>query len=180
MKRIFLDSIFLDYSATKLQELATRIETCLSSLNENQVWARGGENQNALGNLVLHLCGNVRQWIVSGVGGRPDNRDRDSEFSAKGGIPVSELTGRLQAVVGEAVAVLGEVTAERLQERIVVQKYDITVLEAIYHVVEHFSMHTGQIIFVTKMLTSSDLGFYRHLKQAAAGSAQAPGGQVKP
>ena len=176
MDRAFLDSAFLDYSAKTLRQLGSRIETCLSSLNEDQVWARGSENENAVGNLVLHLCGNVRQWIVSGAGGRPDSRDRDSEFSAKGGIPVTELAGRLRAVVQEAVAVLGEVTAERLGERIVVQEYDVTVLEAVYHVVEHFSMHTGQIIFITKMLTGSDLGFYRHLKQAAAAPAQAAGG----
>jgi uncharacterized damage-inducible protein DinB len=178
-----MHSDFLEYSAKTLQQLASRIETCLGSLNEDQVWARGSENENAVGNLVLHLCGNVRQWIVSGAGGRPDNRDRDSEFSAKGGIPVSQLAARLQAVVQEAVAVLGEVTAERLAERIVVQQYDVTVLEAIYHVVEHFSMHTGQIIFATKMLTGSDLGFYRHLKQSGvnqASAAQAPGAQVKP
>jgi uncharacterized damage-inducible protein DinB len=182
MDRDFLSSAFLECSAKTLRQLGARIETCLSSLNADQVWARGGENENAVGNLVLHLCGNVRQWIVSGAGGRPGSRDRDSEFSAKGGIPVTELAGRLQAVVQEAVAVLGEVTAERLGERIVVQEYDVTVLEAIYHVVEHFSMHTGQIIFINKMLTGSDLGFYRHLKQGAPappGGGQG-GGQVTP
>jgi uncharacterized damage-inducible protein DinB len=177
MDSTFLASAFLDFSATNLQQLGSRIETCMSSLSEDQVWARGSQNENAVGNLVLHLCGNVRQWIVSGAGGRPGNRDRDSEFSAQGGIPVSELTGLLQAVVREAVAVLGAVTAERLAERIVLQKSEVTVLEAIYHSVEHFSMHTGQIIFITKMLTGSDLGFYRHLQPAAV--APTPGGQVK-
>jgi len=149
-------------------------------LTDDQVWARGGENENAVGNLVLHLCGNVRQWIVSGAGSRPDARDRDSEFSATGDIPVAELAERLRAAVREGVAVLGEVTAARLGERIVVQNYEVTVLEAIYHVVEHFSMHTGQIIFVTKMLTGSDLGFYRHLSRPGGASAPAPGGPVTP
>jgi uncharacterized damage-inducible protein DinB len=162
-----MERTFLEYSAKQLQELGSRIETCLNSLKEEQVWARGGENENAIGNLVLHLCGNVRQWIVSGAGSRPDIRDRDSEFSARGGVPVAELAARLRAVLQEAVAVLGEITAERLGERIVVQKYDVTVMEAIYHVVEHFSMHTGQIIFITKMLTGSDMGFYRHLSKAS-------------
>jgi uncharacterized damage-inducible protein DinB len=173
-----MDRVFLDCSARTLEQLGSRIETCLSMLTDDQVWARGSENENAVGNLVLHLCGNVRQWIVSGAGGRPDARDRDSEFSAQGGIPVAELAGRLRTVVQDAGAVLGAVPAERLLERIVVQKYEVTVLEAIYHSVEHFSMHTGQIIFATKMLTGSDLGFYRHLNRGAAAPAQA--GQVTP
>jgi uncharacterized damage-inducible protein DinB len=165
---------FLDFSAKKLQLLCSRIETCLSSLNEDQVWARGGDNENAVGNLVLHLCGNVRQWIVSGVGAQTDIRDRDTEFSTRGGIPVSDLAQRLRATVEEAVRVLGAVRSERLMEPIAVQKYDVTVLEAIYHVVEHFSMHTGQIIFATKMLTGSDLGFYRHLRTTAAHGQPTP------
>ena len=165
---------FLDYSAGKLRQHAGRIETCLSGLNEEQVWARGGDNENAIGNLVLHLCGNVRQWIVSGVGGQADTRQRDAEFDARGGVPVSELIARLRTTVEEAVVVSGSVTAGRLAERVAIQKYDVTVLEAIYHVVEHFSGHTGQIIFATKMLTGSDLGFYRHLRSTAAHGQQTP------
>jgi uncharacterized damage-inducible protein DinB len=159
---------FVDFSAKKLRQLGSRIETCLGALNQDQVWARGGDSENAVGNLVLHLCGNVRQWIVSGVGGQPDIRDRDAEFSAQGGVSVADLAQRLRAAVEEAAGVVSVVPAERLMERIVVQKYEVTVLEAIYHVVEHFSMHTGQIIFATKMLTGSDLGFYRHLRTTAA------------
>jgi uncharacterized damage-inducible protein DinB len=159
---------FLDYSAKKLRQLCSRIETCLGTLHQDEVWARGGDNENAMGNLVLHLCGNLRQWIVSGVGGQPDIRDRDAEFSAQGGVSAFELVQRLHATVEEAAAVVGAVPPERLTERIVVQKYDVTVLEAIYHVVEHFSMHTGQIIFATKMLTGSDLDFYRHLRTTSA------------
>ena len=165
---------FLDYSAKKLQQLRSRIETCLGTLNQDQVWARGSDNENAVGNLVLHLCGNVRQWIVAGVGGQPDIRDRDAEFSAQGGVSVSDLSQRLRATVEEAVAVVTAVPAERLMERMVVQKYDVTVLEAIYHVVEHFSEHTGQIIFATKMLTGSDLGFHRHLRTTAAHGQTTP------
>jgi uncharacterized damage-inducible protein DinB len=160
---------FLDYSVDKLRQLSGRIETCLGTLNEEQVWARGNANENAIGNLVLHLCGNARQWIVSGVGGSEDRRDRDSEFAAQGGAGIAQLTEKLRGTVEEAVTVIDAVAPERLTERIVVQKYDVTVLEAIYHVVEHFSMHTGQIIFATKMLTGSDLGFYRHLRKAAHG-----------
>ena len=90
---------FLDHSADKLRQYTGRIGTCLGMLKEEQVWARGGENENAVGNLVLHLCGNVRQWIVSAVGGRPDIRERDREFSTRSGVSSTELMERLQATV---------------------------------------------------------------------------------
>jgi uncharacterized damage-inducible protein DinB len=165
---------FLNVSSDELRQLAGRIETCLGTLTGEQVWARGSENENAIGNLVLHLCGNVRQWIIAGVGGAPDVRERDREFAARGGVPLGELAERLRAVVAEAAAVLGQVSAERLAERIEVQNYQTTVLGAIYHVVEHFSGHTGQIIFATKMLTGADLGFYRHLRTAAPHGKKTP------
>ena len=165
--------IVLNYSAGKLQEMAQRIENCVSRLTEEQVWARGGENENAAGNLVLHLCGNVRQWIVSGVGGQRDVRDRDAEFDARGGVAIPHLLEKLRATIADATATLQAVTPERMMERVVIQGYEVTVLEAIYHVVEHFSGHTGQIIFVTKMLTGSDLGYYAHLR--GAGRAQSGG-----
>jgi uncharacterized damage-inducible protein DinB len=173
-----MDRLFLDCSTKNLQEALSRIETCLGSLTDEQIWVRGGENENAVGNLALHLCGNVRQWIVGGAGGRPNSRDRDSEFAARGGLPTAELVSRLRRVVAEAVAVLGEITPERLVQPLVIQGYHVTVLEAIYHSVEHFSLHTGQIIFITKMLTGADLGFYRHLSQRSGRQqvAEAVGG----
>jgi uncharacterized damage-inducible protein DinB len=159
-----LDRQFLVFSSAKLKQLASRIDTCLSQLSEEQVWMRGGENENAVGNLVLHLCGNLRQWIVAGVGGEPDVRRRDEEFAARGGVMIGGLRERLQETVAQATAVIDSVRAERLPDRLVIQGYEVSVLEAIYHVVEHFSMHTGQILFVTKMMTGADLGFYRHLQ----------------
>src|SRR5580693_8214116 len=99
------DRIFLDFSARKLELLTGRIESCLDRLNGDRIWARGGENENSVGNLVLHLCGNVRQWIVAGVGGSPDTRQRDTEFAARGGMAPGELAGKLRATVGEAAQV---------------------------------------------------------------------------
>jgi uncharacterized damage-inducible protein DinB len=169
-----LDRQFLEHSTGKLRQLTSRIETCLGMLNQEQLWARGADNENAVGNLVLHLCGNLRQWIGSGVGQKPDVRDRDSEFAARGGTSPAELALRLRETVEEAIQTIDAVSAERLAERIRVQGYDVSVLEAIYHVVEHFSMHTGQVLFATKMLTGADLGFYRHLKAAAAHGENTP------
>ena len=162
-----LQQEFIRSSVEPLQTFRGRIETCLGKLTAEQVWARGSENENAIGNLVLHLCGNVRQWIISGVGGAPDHRKRDTEFAARGSVPVPELIEKLQATVDEAIAVIENVTVERLVAPLVIQGYSTTGLSAIYHVVEHFSGHTGQIIFATKMLTSEDLGFYRHLGKSA-------------
>jgi len=154
---------FLNHSVEKLRQYEGRIETCLGMLAEEQVWARGGENQNAVGNLVLHLCGNVRQWIVASVGGQPDIRERDAEFAARSGVPIADLRARLRQTIEEATAVIAALPPDRFTERLTIQGYDVSVFEAIYHVVEHFSMHTGQILFATKLLTNEDLGFYRHL-----------------
>jgi uncharacterized damage-inducible protein DinB len=169
-----MDRLFLEFSASKLRQLASRIESCLGMLTEEQVWERGGENGNAIGNLVLHLCGNARQWIVAGVGGSEDVRQRDAEFAARGGVARVELLDRLRGTVADACAVIETVPAARLEYRIVVQGYDQSVLEAIYHVVEHFSMHTGQILFATKILTGADLGFYRHLRTAVSHAEKTP------
>lgn len=169
-----LDRLFLNCSSARLRELVPRIETCLGKLTEEQIWARGSQNENAVGNLVLHLCGNVRQWIVSGVGGEPDIRKRDTEFDARGGASAAELAQKLRQTVEQAAHVIEGVGAERLAERLVIQGYDVSVLEAIYHVVEHFSGHTAQIIFATKMMTGQDLGFYRHLSRAATPGEKTP------
>ena len=163
MSDLAIDRVFLDYSASKLVELSARIPSCLDRLTEDQIWARRQESENAIGNLVLHLCGNVRQWIVTQIVGGSDTRDRDREFSTRGGLTKAELLERLHVTMQDAVAAIRAVSPRQLLERRKIQGYDVTVLEAIYHVVEHFSMHTGQIIFATKMLTSADLGFYEHL-----------------
>jgi uncharacterized damage-inducible protein DinB len=165
---------FLDFSKRKLALLHGRIEWCLGQLTDEQVWARGGENENAVGNLVLHLCGNVRQWIVAGVGRTPDLRDRAAEFDARSGLSVQELSRRLRATVEEACAVINGLDPVRLTEQLTIQNYPVLALDAIYHVVEHFSMHTGQIIFITKMLTGADPGFYTFLRSSAPHSSKTP------
>jgi hypothetical protein len=168
------DRLFLDYSARKLRQLNGRIEDCLGRLSPEQIWARGAENENAIGNLVLHLRGNVRQWIVGAVGGQPDIRQRDAEFAARGGVPASGLAGSLRAIVDEAAGVIGTLAPERLAEPLTVQGYHVTVLEAIYSAVEHFSGHTGQIIYATKLVTGEDLGYHRYLNTTAGHVGQTP------
>jgi len=160
---VSVESEFLNFSADKLTQLLGRIETCVEMLTPEQVWARTSANQNAVGNLLLHLNGNVRQWILHGVGGQADLRQRDAEFAAREGGSTQELLARLRATVEEAVALFHALPAERLLESIRTQGYENTVLAAIYHVVEHFAGHTFQIILLTKQFTGEDLGFYAHL-----------------
>lgn len=163
-----IEQAFLNYSAEQLVTYTGRIEDCLGRLSAEQIWTRNSDNQNAVGNIVLHLCGNVRQWILCGVGGQTDMRDRDSEFAARGGVQPSELASKLKATVDEAAEVIRNCPVQQLMERKTIQKvYDTTLMEAIYHVVEHFAQHTGQIIFATKLLTSEDLGYYKHLSKSA-------------
>ncbi len=156
--------MFLDSSVKRLHHLSSNIESCLSRLTDDQVWSRGGANENAIGNLILHLCGNARQWITSGVGGVEDLRNRDSEFAAKGDWTREQLLSHLRQTIHQAVAVLEELPPARLTEIVNPQNYTVSVLEAIYQVTGHFHQHTGQIIFATKLLSGEDLGLFRPQK----------------
>jgi uncharacterized damage-inducible protein DinB len=137
-----------------------KIERCLELLSDEQIWWRANPQSNSIGNLLLHLSGNVRQWIVSGLGGAPDERDRDSEFAQRGMVSRDELLTRLKQTLNEADAALAEFDVDKLLGRHTIQGCDVTAMSAIYHVVEHFSMHTGQIIMMSKMFAEVDLGFY--------------------
>jgi uncharacterized damage-inducible protein DinB len=159
-----VESLFLETAVKNLRESCDRIETCIEKLDDDRIWARGGENENAIGNLMLHLAGNVRQWIIGSLGNNPAHRDRDGEFDARGGFAASELSARLRETVDAAAAVIMGLTTEQLTRTYEIQVYQASGVEAVFHVVEHFSHHAGQIIFATKMLTGSDLGFYRHLR----------------
>jgi hypothetical protein len=159
------EQIFLDAAAGTLAENLDRIETCVPKLSPEWLWARESENENAVANLLLYLEGNLRQWILSGIGGAPDTRDRSSEFSARSGATGAVLVANLRSVVQDAVRVIRAVPYARLPEAVSIQGDDTTVLAAIFHVVEHFSGHTYQIILLTKRATHEDLGFYAYLAE---------------
>lgn len=143
-----------------LSDYLPKIERCLEKLTDDQIWWRANEESNSIGNLILHLCGNARQWIVCGVGSQPDNRDRDAEFAYRYHIPRHQLLALLRTTLADVQTTLQSVDPASLLERRPIQGHDVDILEAIFHVTEHFSMHTGQIIMLTKMHTSSDLRFY--------------------
>jgi uncharacterized damage-inducible protein DinB len=153
-----LSRAFLDKSRRLLVEDSTpKIERCLQRLSVDDIWWRPNEASNSIGNLVLHLCGNISMWIIGGVGKRPFHRNRQQEFDERGPLPGAELQRRLQSVIGQAGDVLAGIDEAELLSRRQIQGYDVTVLEAIYHVVEHFGMHTGQIILLTKARVGEDL-----------------------
>ena len=137
----------------------------MERLTDEQIWWRANAESNSIGNLVLHLCGNARQWIVCGVGGAASTRDRDAEFAQREMIERDQLLTLLRTTMADVDATLRSLSPrlddpQTLLERRTIQGSDVDVLEAIFHVTEHFSMHTGQIIMLTKMLTGSDMRFY--------------------
>jgi uncharacterized damage-inducible protein DinB len=142
------------------EDLLPKIERCVALLSDEQIWWRPNAESNSIGNLLLHLSGNARQWIVCGLGEGRDARDRDSEFAQRETIPRSDLLSGLRQTIIEVDATLARFDMDRLVEKKTIQGLEVTALGAILHVVEHFSMHTGQIILLTKILTSSDLRFY--------------------
>lgn len=161
-----LAGIFLEFSRKKLLgQYWPRLKTCVESLSEDQIWWRPNDASNSVGNLLLHLNGNVTQWLVASFNRAEDRRNRPAEFSAREGITRSELLQRLSATLDEAAGVLERLTVEELLAPYEIQGYHVRGLEAIYQVVEHFGLHYGQIAYITKLLHASDLGFYRELNQ---------------
>lgn len=152
-----LSAAFLNTSARKLSDSVTTLSRCFDRLTDEQIWARGGPHENAIGNLVLHLCGNMRQWILHGVAGAPDVRTRPLEFSTTGGYTRHELLSLYQTNIAEVASTIVAVPAARLSEIIHPQQRTVTVLEAIYQVVVHVQLHMGQIILLTKQLAATDL-----------------------
>jgi uncharacterized damage-inducible protein DinB len=143
-----------------LNDYLPKIERCLEKLTDDQIWWRPNEESNSIGNLILHLCGNVRQWIICGVGGQPDNRNRDAEFAQRGVIARDDLLTLLHSTLAEVETTLRTFDPALLLEHRKIQDNDVELLYAIFHVTEHFSMHAGQIFLLTKLLTGSDLRFY--------------------
>jgi hypothetical protein len=161
-----LASLFLAFSRNKLLgQYWPRLKACVEPMTVEQIWWRPNEASNSIGNLILHLNGNVTQWLVASFNRDEDKRDRPTEFSTAGGLTAAELLNRLGATLAEATKVLDRLTVEELRASYVIQGHHVHGLDAVYQVVEHFGLHYGQIAFITKSLNTKDLGFYRELNQ---------------
>jgi uncharacterized damage-inducible protein DinB len=153
---------FLERSRYYLcREYPTKIRAAVEAMPTDRLWWRPNEQSNSVGNLLLHLSGNVRQWIISGVGGQADVRKRNMEFAARGGATAAGMLDGLDATLRETDEVLRGLLPSELLERRTIQGRETTVMEALYHVVEHFAGHTGQIIWIAKMsATPGAVKFY--------------------
>jgi hypothetical protein len=161
-----LSTMFVNFSREKLiGQYWPRLRACVESLSDEQVWWRPNPSSNSIGNLMLHLNGNVTQWLISSFNGTEDERDRPTEFSRTEGIGRDTLLAMLSATMERASDVLGRVGEAELRAQFAIQGYHNTGLEVIYQVVEHFGLHYGQIAYIAKMLRDVDLGFYRELNQ---------------
>lgn len=155
-----IEALVREEALRRLREGQERIRLCLLRLNDDQVWHRPNTHVVSVGNLVLHLCGNVGQWINSTLGNRPDQRRRDDEFNETGPIGTRALRERLDATLAYAYDVIGGLGEADLGRTWNVQGYSETGLAIVMHVVEHFSYHVGQITLHTKLRLDIDTGYY--------------------
>ncbi|MEI9968870.1 MAG: DUF1572 family protein [Terracidiphilus sp.] len=162
-----LASVFLEFSRTKLfAQFWPRMKECVAPLTAEQVWWRPNEASNSIGNLLLHLDGNVRQWLVDSFNKNQDQRNRPAEFTAQSGLSAADLLARLGATLDEAAKVLDRITVDELLAPYEIQGYHVRGLDAVYQVVEHY----GQIVYIVKSLLAKDLGFYKALRKTGRAS----------
>lgn len=154
---------FKEQAIFRLEENLPRIEKCFALLSEEEVWQAPNPASNSMANLILHLCGNIRQYIVSSLGNQPDTRQRDEEFATRNGYNKEELQQKINNTIAEAVQTIQDCSEEDMMRSRMVQGFELTGLGIILHVVEHYTYHVGQIAYYTKYLKNSDLGFYADL-----------------
>ena len=162
---------FLLFSRKKLlDQYWSRMRNTVEPLSDEQVWWRPNDASNSIGNLILHLNGNVQQWLVASFNRLEDKRDRPAEFSATSELSASDLLDRLGGTMDEAGKVLSRLTADDLLATYHIQGYTVSGLAAVYQVVEHFGLHYGQILYAIKMQQGRDLGFYSELSKTGRAS----------
>lgn len=158
-----LSKEFISQSLFRFHESTPRVIKCLEQLSEEQIWQRPNQASNSVGNLVLHLRGNITQYIISSLGHQPDVRKRDEEFSITGGINRAELKALMLSTADQAAQIISECPERELMRRRMVQGFEMSGIGIIIHVVEHYSYHTGQVSYITKHLLDIDLGYYADL-----------------
>lgn len=156
-----VSEVFLAASVKRMQLSENDINRCLDKLTDDQMWCRGGDHENSIANLLLHLEGNLRQWFLHGIDRHPDVRRRDEEFTLSPSLPCAEIRSRFAATLAESRKVIASLPPSRLLETINPQPSSnagpMTILEAIFRIVSHLQLHQGQIVLLTKQFTASDL-----------------------
>ena len=151
---------FLSQIEYRIDESLRFIERCFDQLSQEQCWQKPNSEMNTIGNLILHLCGNIRQYAISSLGQQTDSRDRDAEFAHVSTMTKSELIQKIQDTVSEAKQIMKTVSEEELGRERVVQGFTMSGIGILIHITEHLSYHTGQIAWMTKFYQEKDLGFY--------------------
>jgi uncharacterized damage-inducible protein DinB len=151
---------FKTQSIYRIEENLLRVKQCFRHLTDEDIWLRPNEFSNSISNIILHLCGNIRQYIISGLGEQPDTRGRDEEFAARGGFLRNEIMNMLEETIEQSIAIISNMSEESLLKPRQVQGFPLSGIGIIIHVTEHLSYHTGQIAFWVKQFKNMDLGFY--------------------
>jgi uncharacterized damage-inducible protein DinB len=158
------DILIAEFKAQSIHRIGLntpRIDHCLTLVNNDDVWKTPNGSTNSIGNLILHLCGNMTQYVVSSLGNTPDYRERDKEFSTKGGFTREQLSEKLHGTVEKVIHTINEAPHSELLRKRSVQGFQYTGIGIVVHVTEHYSYHTGQIALLAKLLSNRDLGFYQ-------------------
>ena len=156
----FTDTFIAEVKRRIMEESWERIQICLSHLSEEEIWWRANERTNPIGNILLHLCGNLRQWVLSGLDKAPDIRQRQNEFDEQGPIPKAALLIKMENLLQDVEVALDRVTPETLLKKHPVQVYEESGVSILTHVTEHFSYHVGQITYFVKMRKNVDTAYY--------------------
>lgn len=155
-----IKSELIHHCLLRIEENTNKISTCLDEILSDEIWKRPNNSSNSIGNQILHLCGNIRQYAISSLGGQPDIRERDKEFEANEGYSKEELLKMLNATVEKAIEIIKSINEEDLIRIRSVQGFEMSGVGILIHVTEHYSYHTGQIIFWTKLLKNKSFNFY--------------------
>jgi len=156
-----LASEFLEHARFVLgTEYRTKLRAVVEALPPDRLWWRPNDDSNSVGNLLLHLAGNIRQWAIAGIPQAADTRRRAAEFAAQGGEDAAALLARMDQTLDEVDLVLADLPPDELLTRRTIQGRDVTVYAAITQVIEHFALHLGQIILIAKWLEPGSVKFY--------------------
>lgn len=139
----------------------SRIEKCFNEISNEQLWNDFNDNLVSIGNLVLHLNGNLTQYVISGLAGEEFYRERDKEFKDKPRLSKSELLNLFRVITEKCCEIFEDLSEEKIKKSYIVQGFNYNGAEIIMHVTEHLSYHVGQITFAVKLLNNKDLGYYK-------------------
>lgn len=144
----------------RLEEKQQHLQKCFDQLTEADLWWRPNTSSNSVGNIILHLCGNIGQYILSSLGRQPDTRQRDAEFAATDGLSKSEIWQQMSMTIEAAVSVVTNTSESEMMRERMVQGFSFTGLGVALHAVEHLSYHTGQVAYLVKLLKDRQVGLY--------------------